>query len=743
MRPWSPTLNWRDYAGLRKLGLGEEGDDVEPTPAPEPDPTPVPEPEPTPTPEPTPSPVPDPIQTPPITTPPITTPKPVTTPVKAVAPVTDWNALVGPQLDLQKAQLKQSWEEFLKNYGLNEAQVSGVLNGQPTLAKQQLDQAWNMFSRQMDTTVSEAEKQRQLQTDLYGTYQQKRQAQLTDKALQNPWLAALGGMAPAWNEVGGPGMISAQAMQAIGGQNGGGGATTGPAMTGPLKADDISALYQKYMGTPPPAQHLQDMLASGIDRSKLLTALNAWTNGAVTASGEMPVGTGADEADPTMTAGMGMNEQTGQPTTTPPAGNGAPAPSGSTAAPAPSATNSDPGDSAVDSGGMGMNESAPVPVSQGGPDPHPEWRGGPSTYKPEGYTSPPITGGPANTPQSQTMPQQDFINWVKDSWKNSGNAAFVNASNTMNDADFLAFVAKNDPDRGKMAQGYMNAPNPVDSGGMGMNENTGLLPNEGSGLRTMTPEEQANVARGLQPNGSSWDEPDHPISIPERPDKGMSRDTFINWVKDSWQGSGNQSHINAGNTMNDDDFLRYVAANDPDRGKQAAALLNAPPTTDPWTGGPGGGAFYANAPQEDVQTGPGMTGSAPVAEGPNGTGPARTTPETSLNSFNDSMTKGTEPTWRDFNSWNPYEKTAFRTKIESQGTPWETESVILRNKWGTEGGPTATPSQTRLQGVTNTPEQRINQEFNANTFGEPSANYWSRMGRSWATANSPQIAVKA
>lgn len=450
-------------------------------------------------------------------------------------PSMDWGALVGPQMDLQRQQLQQEWQEFLKNFGLNEAQISGVLNGQPTLAAKELDQAWNMFTKQLDTTVSEAEKQRQHENNLAGTYQQKRQAQLTDKALANPWLAALGGMAPAWKEVGGPGQVPDHALQTLGMNGGGqqpvGGTTTAqaPAAGGPLSAGDISSIYQQVMGSPPPVEHVNAMVSSGTTRDELMQLMNAWGG---------KVGTGADEPpadDPQVTSGMGMNEQTGEP---------APQAAGS-----PSATSTDPGDSSAPA-------QAPAPSQN--------------------------EKAPAQAP----MRQSDFLNWVRESWKPSGNNALINAANTMSDQDFLRFIVQNDPDRGKMAQAYLNRAPAVPP-----------VADQGSALPT---------------------------------------DAYSNF-------------INSGNL----------------------------------------------------------------------------------------------PTWKDFNSWTPFQKAAARTNTEAEGTPWETTSYDLRNKWGNEGGPTATPSQTRLQASMDDPAGQLNSQFNAETFGERAADYWSRMGKNWQTANSAQVAVRA
>lgn len=101
--------------------------------------------------------------------------------------------------------------------------------------------------------------------------------------------------------------------------------------------------------------------------------------------------------------------------------------------------------------------------------------------------------------------------------------------------------------------------------------------------------------------------------------------------------------------------------------------------------------------------------------------------------------------YREYAAMSPFQRAAMRTNTEMQGIPWEQMTDAMRSNWAQQGGPTSTPSMTRLsaQHLSADPLGMIGQSQLADTFGEGAQNYWQRQSDTWAPSNQTGATIHA
>jgi murein DD-endopeptidase MepM/ murein hydrolase activator NlpD len=99
--------------------------------------------------------------------------------------------------------------------------------------------------------------------------------------------------------------------------------------------------------------------------------------------------------------------------------------------------------------------------------------------------------------------------------------------------------------------------------------------------------------------------------------------------------------------------------------------------------------------------------------------------------------------WERYQGMTPFERAALRTRLESQGIPWEQYVDKLRTSWGTAGGPTAAPGMTALSAARQTPRDYLGNTQIAETFGQSPEEYWTQQKLGWSPAGATAVSLIA
>jgi len=95
------------------------------------------------------------------------------------------------------------------------------------------------------------------------------------------------------------------------------------------------------------------------------------------------------------------------------------------------------------------------------------------------------------------------------------------------------------------------------------------------------------------------------------------------------------------------------------------------------------------------------------------------------------------PSWSQWQGWNPFQRAAYRTNIEALGPgAWQAEQQNVMGQFLAQGG---NPNITQMQRAAATPEQQIGQEMTANVFGQTGPQWAAEQQKAWSQAQAPQV----
>ena len=93
--------------------------------------------------------------------------------------------------------------------------------------------------------------------------------------------------------------------------------------------------------------------------------------------------------------------------------------------------------------------------------------------------------------------------------------------------------------------------------------------------------------------------------------------------------------------------------------------------------------------------------------------------------------------WNQWQSWDPFQKAAYRTDIESEGPgAWASAGDQMAQGFVQQGG---TPNVTAMQSAASNPAGRAGMEMTADLFGQDPTSFWNQQNKQWSQAQAPTV----